>query len=161
MKNFWAIGVALGLIIGACQKNASSDKKIEEISTEGKVSDIIRNPVSADGILDSTKVARMIFSETEFDFGTIKEGEVVEHTFPFTNTGKVPLIISDARSTCGCTVPEWSKEPILPGETSQIKVRFNSTNKSGAQNKPVTVTANTYPAETVVYLKGFVQDKNI
>jgi hypothetical protein len=160
MKNFLAIGIVLVLLVGACKKSASSDKRVEEINTEGGVSEIIRNPVSADGMLDSTKVAKLTFLETTYDFGEIQEGEVAEHVFQFTNTGKVPLIISDARSTCGCTVPEWSKEPILPGENSEIKVRFNSTNKSGQQNKPVTITANTYPAETIVYIKGFVREKN-
>lgn len=160
MKKFWIIGIVLSLLTIACQKKTSSDKRIEEINTEGGVSDLIRNPVSADGLVDSTNVAKMTFLETEFDFGEVKEGEVVEHVFHFTNNGKVPLIISDARSTCGCTVPEWSKEPIPPGEKSEIRVHFNSTNKSGQQNKPITITANTYPAETVVHLKGLVREKN-
>lgn len=160
MKFFLAIGFALVLLAVACQKNASSDKRVEEIPTDGNVSAIIRNPVSADGIVDSTQVAKLVFLETEYNFGEIQEGEVIEHVFQFTNIGKVPLIISDARSTCGCTVPKWSKEPIAPGETSEISVQFNSTNKSGQQNKPITITANTYPAETVVHLKGVVRDKN-
>ena len=160
MKNFWVIGIVLSLLAIACQKKVSGEKKIQEIETEGGVSDLIRNPASANGAVDSTNVAKMTFLETEFDFGEVKEGEVVEHIFSFTNNGKVPLIISDARSTCGCTVPEWSKEPILPGEKSEIRVHFNSTNKSGQQHKPVTITANTYPAETVVHLRGLVREKN-
>jgi hypothetical protein len=82
---------------------------------------------------------------------------VVEHTFAFTNTGKKPLLISNARSTCGCTVPDWPKEPIMPGKSGVIQVRFNTENKAKEQVKPVTITANTYPATNKVYLQGFVE----
>ncbi|MEM9919563.1 MAG: DUF1573 domain-containing protein [Bacteroidota bacterium] len=150
------------LILGAtaCQNDATvQGEKVQEIipSKEATNAEIIRNPVSADEVVDKDKVAIMTFKETEYDFGTIKEGEVVKHTFSFVNTGKVPLLISNARSTCGCTVPKWPKEPIAPGESGKIKVRFNSTNKRDRQNKPVTITANTYPNNTVVHIKGFVQ----
>lgn len=96
------------------------------------------------------------FAEELHDFGTIKDGDVVEHTFTFTNTGAAPLIISDAKATCGCTVPEWPKEPIPVGDTGEIKVRFNSKNKPGIQNKTVTLTANTWPATTRVRIKANV-----
>ena len=96
------------------------------------------------------------FAEELHDFGTIKDGDVVEHTFSFTNTGAAPLIISDAKATCGCTVPEWPKEPIPVGDTGEIKVRFNSKNKPGIQNKTVTLTANTWPATTRVRIKANV-----
>jgi len=96
------------------------------------------------------------FGEEIHDFGTIKDGDVVEHTFEFTNTGEAPLIISDAKATCGCTVPEWPKEPIPVGETGEIKVRFNSKNKPGIQNKTVTLTANTWPTTKRVRIKANV-----
>ena len=98
----------------------------------------------------------MSFPEAEFDFGTVTSGEKVEHAYKFTNTGTEPLIISDAKGSCGCTVPEWPKEPIAPGESSQIMVRFDSSNKSGNQSKRVTLTANTSPAQTFLTIKGQV-----
>lgn len=83
------------------------------------------------------------FEATTFDFGDIKQGDVVEHIFNFENTGNQPLIISNATTTCGCTASEYKKgEPIGPGETSQIKVKFNSRGKMGAINKVVTIKSN-------------------
>jgi hypothetical protein len=112
---------------------------------------------------DSTTVANtegaptMTFTETEFDFGTIKEGEVVKHTFKFTNTGKVPLVIQNATAPCGCTVPQWPKEPVAPGATGEINVQFNSSGKVGQQNKVVSIVANTQPDITTVTVKGNVE----
>ncbi len=97
------------------------------------------------------------FEETTFDFGTIKQGDKVTHIFKFRNAGNEPLIISNAKATCGCTVPNWPKEPIPPGETGEIEVVFNSKGKSNKQNKKVTITANTNPPQSFVYLKGFVE----
>jgi len=96
------------------------------------------------------------FAEEKHDFGTIKDGDVVEHTFEFTNTGQAPLIISNAKATCGCTVPEWPREPIPVGESGKIKVRFNSKNKPGIQNKTVTLTANTWPTTKRISIKANV-----
>lgn len=100
------------------------------------------------------------FPETTFDFGQVMEGDVVEHVYKFTNTGNEPLIISNAKGSCGCTVPEWPKEPIPVGGSGEIMVRFDSKNKGkvggNAQTKTVTVTANTDPADTRLYIKGTV-----
>lgn len=104
-------------------------------------------------------LAGMEFEKTEYDFGTITEGDVVEHVFTFTNTGEAPLIIEDTKVQCGCTVPEVPKAPIKPGETGQIRVKFNSANKRGEMVKPVTIFANTNPKETKVQLVGKVNPK--
>ncbi|MEM8938545.1 MAG: DUF1573 domain-containing protein [Bacteroidota bacterium] len=96
------------------------------------------------------------FEEDLHDFGTIKDGDVVEHIFKFTNTGEAPLIISDAKATCGCTIPEKPTEPIPVGGEGEIKVRFNSKNKPGIQNKTVTLTANTWPATHRLRIKANV-----
>lgn len=158
------LSALLGLLLalpacGDSQPEAVSEKSLQEIRQEGPIknSDIIRNPSSADQPLDTVNVAKMTFEQSKFEFGEAKEGDVIEHVFTFTNTGKAPLIIQGARSTCGCTVPEWPSEPIAPGESGEISVRFNTENKTGRQEKPVTVTANTYPATTRVYLRGFVE----
>ena len=96
------------------------------------------------------------FNESLHDFGTIKEGDVVNHTFSFTNTGEAPLIISSATASCGCTVPQWPKEPIAVGATSEIEVSFNSKSKPGIQNKTITITANTNPKTTRLNIKANV-----
>jgi len=96
------------------------------------------------------------FTKEEHDFGTITDGDIVEHTFKFKNTGDAPLIISNAKATCGCTVPNWPKDPIPVGEEGEILVRFNSRNKPGNQNKTVTITANTYPSANKVRIRANV-----
>jgi len=94
------------------------------------------------------------FEEKEFDWGTITQGEKVSYVFVFTNTGNEYLIIKDAKGSCGCTVPQWPKEPIAPGEQGEMKVVFNSKGKIGMQNKRVTITANTTPGQTFINVKG-------
>ena len=96
------------------------------------------------------------FTETEYDFGTIEQGKAVKHSYKFKNTGSEPLIINSAKGSCGCTVPNWPKEPIAPGKEGEISVEFDSKGKSGMQNKKVTITANTNPQQTFIYMKGNV-----
>lgn len=86
--------------------------------------------------------AQITFSEKSFNFGDITQGEKVEHVFAFENTGTEPLIISDVKTTCGCTAPEWPREPVIPGGKAKIKVVFNSAGKMGMQNKVITVMSN-------------------
>jgi hypothetical protein len=150
------------LIIAAlsCKQEGSGGKKVEQIPAGGPISEIIRNPATANQPLDTVNVARISFEETEFNFGEVFEGDNVVHTFNFSNTGKVPLLISDARSSCGCTVPEWPKQAIAPGERSSMKVVFNTTDRPEAQRKEVVVTANTYPSKTKIALTGYVRPKN-
>jgi len=87
--------------------------------------------------VDPATAANLVFAENEFDFGTLEEGEKVEHVFKFENTSTNPLTISNARGSCGCTVPEWPREPIAPGESGEIKVKFDSKGKKGSQSKTV------------------------
>lgn len=96
------------------------------------------------------------FGESTFDFGTVTEGEVVSHTYTFTNSGTETLVLSDAKGSCGCTVPSWPREPIAPGASAEMTVTFNSKNKKGKRNQKVTVTANTNPPQTFIYLTGEV-----
>lgn len=97
-----------------------------------------------------------LIDSASYNFNTIEEGAVVEHEFKFRNDGEYPLILNNITSSCGCTTPEWPKEPIESKQTSSIKVRFDSKNKSGAQVKTITVYANTEPAYTELRLRGFV-----
>lgn len=96
------------------------------------------------------------FEKTIHNFGKIKDGASVSYTFKFKNTGNKPLKIMNAKGSCGCTVPKWPKEPIAPGANGEIQVTFNSKGKSGKQHKSVTLTANTDPANTRLYIKAEV-----
>ncbi len=93
------------------------------------------------------------FTEEVFDFGRITQGERVSHAFVFKNTGNKNLIISGASGSCGCTVPEWPKEPIKPGAEGKINVVFNSEGKSGLQEKTITIVTNCEPATRIVRIK--------
>ena len=96
------------------------------------------------------------YDKVEHDFGKMKQGDQAECVFKITNTGKEPLIIEEAHGSCGCTVPDYPKEPIPPGQTRDIKVKFNSAGKKGAQSKTVTLTANTDPIQSVITIKADV-----
>ena len=91
------------------------------------------------------------------DFGKVKQNTENNYVFKFTNTGKEPLLISDAKGSCGCTVPEYPKEPIAPGKTGEIKVVYKPGGQQGNQNKTVTVTANTDPPQTLLNISADVQ----
>jgi hypothetical protein len=95
----------------------------------------------------------MTFESEVVDYGTIEQGADGIREFKFVNNGKEPLIISNARGSCGCTVPTWPKEPIKPGESSVIKVKYD-TKRLGAINKSVTITSNAVSPTKVVRIKG-------
>ena len=135
MKNYFLTLIAAGMLMTACNQSQNSNS-----TTTGNAADA---PV-------------MKFARETNDFGKIKSGEKVASDFKFTNTGKSPLIITDAVATCGCTKPEWPKGPIKPGETGNIHVVFNSASKMGLQDKMITITANTNPAQNMVHLIGEV-----
>lgn len=101
--------------------------------------------------------AEVSFDKEVHDYGTVKQGGNGECEFKFTNTGTEPLIISDAKGSCGCTVPEWPKTPIKPGESAVIKVKYD-TKRVGPINKTVTVTSNASSEPTkVLRIKGTVE----
>lgn len=98
----------------------------------------------------------MVFDSYEHDFGTMEEGDAVTHIFSFTNTGSEPLILDKCKGSCGCTVPKCPKEPIAPGASGEIEVKFNSKGKKNNQTKTVTINANTDPGQTILKIKAFV-----
>lgn len=124
--------------------------------SKGDASDLVYNPIRSDGSIDSSFLPILTLDETVFDFGTINQGDIAEHTYTFKNTGTAPLLVQRATSSCGCTVPEWSTVPIEPGGTGFIKVKFDSTDKEGPQTKEVTIFANTIPNQSVITIKGIV-----
>ncbi len=152
----WIIHVLAISIIGSCQSDQSSERQLQADPDPNSPSAMINIPVDEHGQVDVSKVAKIEFDSVVFNFGTVKEGEIVEKNFSFTNTGPVALIMYDAKSTCGCTVPEIPKEPIPPGGRGVLGVKFNTSAKTGKQSKTVTVTANTFPAESRVTLRGDV-----
>ena len=102
--------------------------------------------------------AEIFVEQSTFEFGLIEQGEVIQNVFEITNTGTEPLVISNAKGSCGCTVPNWPKEPVMPGETAQILVKIDSKGKKGKQSKRVTITANTDPAQTFLTVRGEVEE---
>ena len=100
----------------------------------------------------------MTFTSTEIDYGTIEQGSDPLRVFEFKNTGTEPLVIKNARGSCGCTVPSWPKEPILPGETSKIEVRYD-TKRIGKFTKTVTLTTNETGQKKILRIKGQVLRK--
>jgi len=104
-------------------------------------------------------VASMTLDKREYDFGTVKEGEIVETVFKVTNSGTTDLVITKATGSCGCTVPVWPKAPIKPGETGEVGVKFNTSGKPNRQMKTVTLTANTESGREVLTLRGSVTPK--
>ena len=103
----------------------------------------------------STSGPAITFETMEVDYGTIQQNAEPYRQFQFTNTGDAPLIISNAKGSCGCTVPEWPKEPIQPGESNVIKVRY-ATNRIGKFSKTVTLTTNDAEGQHVLRIKGEV-----
>jgi hypothetical protein len=86
--------------------------------------------------------AKLTFDEKTHDFGDIKQGDKVDYTFKFKNTGTEPVVISNVQTTCGCTATNWTKEPIAPGKTGEVSATFNSAGKMGQQNKVISVYYN-------------------
>jgi len=105
---------------------------------------------------DTINAPAFKFEKEVYDFGEIKEGEKVTYEFKFKNIGNSPLIISSATATCGCTIPEYPKEPVAPGAEGLIRVVFNSSGKAGMQNKIISITANTVPSLTELNILGNV-----
>ena len=107
-------------------------------------------------VAQTEKGAKIEFTKETHDYGTIKNGADGTCSFEFKNTGNEPLIISMAKGSCGCTVPEWPKEPIAPGAKASIKVKYD-TSRAGAINKNVTITSNAVNEPTkIIYIKGTV-----
>ncbi len=173
MKKFFFVFM-LGMSLIAC-KNEAKDGDVAEASvgTEGTAdaatpvdANMAMTTPTADG--SATPAAPVAtgpttsikFAEYEYDFGTVKDGEKVTKIFKFTNTGKEPLVITNATASCGCTVPDWPKDAIAPGKTGEIKAVFDSKGKGtaegAAQSKTIDITANTEPTTTNLRIFGTV-----
>ena len=155
----------LFVLITSCKKEVSvaNDESTVVDTSKNNIEKIIEErqkqkaekKIPADG-----KYPVITFKETEFDFGDIKQGDKVEHTFEFTNTGEADLLISTARASCGCTVPEFTEEAVKPGKSGKIKVTFNSAGKKGPTTKTITVVCNTANENEILTIKTNIQVPN-
>ena len=145
-KSILIIAIMSAFVFTSCKENAA-----EKVSEE-KVAE------AADRDANAGKYPVITFAESEFDFGTIDQGTKVEHVFKFTNTGDAPLVIVDAKSSCGCTVPVYPKDPVAPGAEAELLVKFNGSGKNQV-SKTVTITANTAAGKETIKIKAFVNPK--
>lgn len=141
------LGLSTLCLIALTSCKESAAKKIEESNlAEAAVRDA-----------SASKFPIIEFDKTEYDFGEIEARTQVETVFKYKNTGDAPLVITDIKSSCGCTVPQdWSREPLAPGAEGQFTVKFNGTGTNKV-TKTVTVTANTEKGSEVVKIMAFVK----
>ncbi|MCC9135934.1 DUF1573 domain-containing protein [Pontibacter silvestris] len=104
---------------------------------------------------------KLIYKNESHDFGTIAEGTLASYEFLVKNVGDQPVIIANVQPSCGCTTPEWPKDPILPGKIAKIKAMYNSTGRPGPFNKSITITSNAETPSHVLYIKGEVGPKDL
>jgi hypothetical protein len=147
-KSIGLLTLSLVLLTSACKKESAADK----------ITDADMATIEAAKALEG-KFPIVKLDKEVHDFGTINEGDKVETEFIVTNAGEVDLIISDAKGSCGCTVPEPPKDPIKPGASAPIKVSFDSNGKPGAQEKTVTLTTNTENGHEIFKIKANVTPK--
>lgn len=142
--------VVLSAVVVVSCKDGNASEKVKEKNLEiAKKRD--------NGIRKGAAV--LTFDKTEHDFGTVAEGTIVETSFMIKNTGKIDLVITDAKATCGCTVPVWPKKPVKAGESAEVKVKFNTTGKPNRQSKEVTLYTNTATGTEKVRIFGNVTPK--
>ncbi len=139
-------------LIGMALVSCGGNKKDDTLST-----DLVNNTKSANGETSDGK-PEMTFEKMVHDFGEILEGEVVSFNFKFKNTGNADLVISSHKTSCGCTVPEYPKGAIAPGEGGIITVQFNSKNKRGVQNKDIVFSTNCEPNNVTLSIKVIVKE---
>lgn len=147
MKKIILALITVALIGVSCKKSATSKVKDQNVE------------VAKERDLKSENLPVIGFDKVAYDFGTIDEGDSIETTFLITNNGKSDLLISNARATCGCTIPTWPKEAIKPGESSPMQVKFNSRGKRNKISKTITLTTNTALGKETVKITGFVTPK--
>ncbi len=150
MKSITLVVMVFGLItFSSCKENATA--KINEANVAA----------AAERDQQASKFPKIEFEEKEHDFGEIIKGTKVETVFKYKNVGNAPLVITNIKTTCGCTVPEnWSREPLAPGKTGEFTVTFNG---SGANNvsKTITVSTNTEKGKEDIKIKAFIKDPNV
>lgn len=140
MKKIVGLSLLAILSLYSCKKNEGDQQKGGDTLLVKPAGPIMERDI----VEEAKKHAEtsLALSEPSFDFGKIKKGDVVEHVFEVTNTGKNPLVISNVQPTCGCTIPDFTKDPIAPGQKGKITLKFNSANFDGVVHKSAEVYAN-------------------
>jgi hypothetical protein len=138
----------MALVLFSC---GNKDKESNAISSE-----LVHVSETANGTPDKSKLPVIKFEQENYDFGKIIQGEKVSYTFTFKNEGKANLIVSSAKASCGCTVADPPKEPIVPGATGKINVVFDSNGKSGHVSKSISVITNCEPNTVILTIGGEV-----
>ena len=157
--------ISLSVLLFACgdvAKEVGDNTKTPTKKEEAKPSlssNLVMNDNTSESSSEKSGMPEFNFEKELHDFGQLVDGEKVSYSFKFTNSGDAPLIISNAKGSCGCTVPNWSRDPIAPGESGSIDVTFNSSGRSGKQNKAITLTANTNPNRKVINITSEVTSK--
>lgn len=145
IKKYAYLFLVIGLLGSACTPKPA-DRSIG--------TDVIDNPATLSG-KKTKKMPAITFEQTEYNSGKITQGEVLNYTYKFENTGDAPLVISSVTGSCGCTVPRsYPTGKIMPGEGGEIDVEFNSDNKWGEQTITISVATNAMPAATMLYIKS-------
>jgi len=147
--------ISATVILALCKCNNSDADEVVSVQAPkpGSIDEIIRNPADAVKEGDTNRLAKFQFDSVLIRRGKITEGTKVHQQFHFKNIGKVPLLISSARSNCGCTIPTFPKNAIPAGDTGTINVVFDTEDKPGYQKKPIRIKANTFPSQTTVFLQ--------
>jgi hypothetical protein len=151
-KYLFVSAVALSAFMFSCNSETSETEVVDETT-------VVAPEVNTEEALPTTVVTELTslsIDRMEHDFGKIPDTAPVETSFVITNTGDKPLLVTNAQGSCGCTVPEYPKEPLAPGESRDMKISFNPNGKEGVNNKTVTITANTEPATTIINIKSDV-----
>lgn len=150
------IKIILCLLITANFSCNDLAEKVETKKEERISAKLVNNPITAQEVKQDGSLPELSFENLLHNFGEIIQGESVSHQFVFINTGGGDLIISNAKGSCGCTVPKWPRKPIAPGEKAEIKVTFNSNGREGKQKKTVTLVTNAIPNTIVLTITGLV-----
>ena len=169
-KTISILAIAFGMIVllPAC-KDKAAEKRIAELESRlaqletNKAASATQTPTPNQAATDEKPEGPLpvaVFETTDHDFGTVNEGQKVIHVYKVKNTGEAPLVIQSAQPSCGCTVPDWTKDPIPVGGSGFVKAEFDSSGKPGINNKTITVTANTWPKKTTLRFKAMVTPKN-
>jgi hypothetical protein len=153
--NYKTITLALfaTLAFASCKKEVEANTVQEQ---ENATPQTVAPAVSEEAteVDPNAKFSAMEFPYLEYDFGNITQEKGVETIFKFTNTGEADLVISNATGSCGCTVPDYPKQPIAPGETGEIKVSFSPKGRNGSQFKTVSLTTNTQKGTEILHIKA-------
>ena len=160
MKNFIKIApLAVALTLLSCKKDQTADQLVIQDDNSAQIAAPMPVDSNAEMIKEaqSKPLTNLVLSEAHFEFGKMKKGDQKEHIYEVTNTGENPLIISQVKPGCGCTVPDYTKEPILPGKKGKITLKFDSSSFDGLVNKQAEVYANVEKAPIIISFSADIQ----